>query len=229
MFTEAAMMKLLTIPTVLLLVLPFAPTGARTRETVESEDAAAVRRCFAMYKDTLIRQKGDEAAKWVTKSTIDYYGELREVALYGSEEEVRKLSALKKMSILTLRHRVGADSLLKMSAADVWAHGVGQGWSGRNSLQDVEIGKIEFENDAASVEVLVRGRPSRVKYRFVKEDGAWKMDVLSRLAASEQGMARMVRNQKIEEDEFLIDLLEMTSFTPVPETIWQPPMKRIKN
>ena len=204
-----------------LALLPVLPVALPALAADADEDQ--IRKSFLGYKDAILRQQGEAAVNFVNRATIDYYTRMKELALTGAEPDVRKLTTLDKLMVLSLRHRLSLEELRFKTPEQILAHGVDQGWIGKESVTDSEIGKIEIKGDDASGEYLKGGRAAPMKYRFTKEDGVWKMDLTALFDAGNQAIAMVLKSEGLEEDDFLLGVLGSVSGREVPDSIWQPP------
>lgn len=181
-----------------------------------------VRRTFLAYKEAILQQRGQSAVSQVNKATLQYYARMKALAVDGLEKDVRQLRPMNKMMVLSLRHRVSADTLRAMTPEDVFIHGVNQGWIGKNSVLDSDIGQPRVFGNDASAEYVKGGKPTPLKYRFTKEDGRWKVDLTALTPIADQAMSMLIKQQGLDEDTFIVSLIESVSGKKVLSSIWQP-------
>lgn len=199
-----------------------ASAGRARAATVENAQEKAVRAAFLQYKEAILRQQGEAAWLHVDTNTARYYDEMRLLALNGSEEEVRALSFVNKTTVLLLRHRVGLEGLRPMTAKDVFVYAVDMGMIGRDGVLKSNVGKVRVFADKASGELLHEGRVAPFAYQFSKEDGQWKIDLTAILPSANVAMKALIQREKVNEDEFLLLLVESVSGSKPSAAIWQP-------
>lgn len=188
-------------------------------------EAELIRQAFLTYKAAVLQQQGQSAVTLVNKATVQYYARMKAVALEGQEKEVRQLTPVNKIMVLSLRHRLPVSDLRKMKPEELFIHGVNQGWIDKDSILDTDIGQPQVSGNDASAEYLKSGKPTPLKYRFTKEDGKWKVDLTALMPAGDQGISMMMKEQGLDEDTFIIGIIESVSGKKAPTTIWQPPGK----
>lgn len=217
---------------VVLLSLCCAPVaGAQKRRAARGQTAAAtgeqaaVRRCFVSYKEAILKQNGKESVRFVNQATVAYFGKMRDLALGGAETDVRRLPFFHKMMILSYRHRVPLDSLLKLSAEELFVYGVDKGWIGRESVSESNLGRVSVSGEEARAVFVLRGKPTPIEYRFTKEGGAWKLDFISLMPVVDAAFGAAAREANVDEDSFVVLLLELASGKKVSPDIWQPLVK----
>jgi hypothetical protein len=185
-------------------------------------DNESVRACFEGYKQAILDQDGNAAVALVDGNTLEYYGEMRRLALEGKPEIVRNLSTIDKMMVLMLRHQTPVEDLSQMSGDSLFVYAVDKGWIGRESVISNELGDITVSGDHASGVHVSAGTETPLRWMFQKKDGNWKLDITSIMPAADQAFKQMIRESGQSEDEFLVAILESVSGRRVPESIWEP-------
>lgn len=184
-----------------------------------------IRRAYLSYKEAILQQQGQSAVLLVNRATLQYYGRMKSLALKGQEKEVRLLSPMNKIMVLSLRHRIPVDVLRAMTPEEVFAHAVNQGWIGKDSVLDSDIGQLRVFGNDASAEYVKGGKPTPLKYRFTKEDEKWRIDLTALMPVGDQAMSMLIKKEGLDEDTFIISLIESVSGEKVSPSIWQPPLK----
>lgn len=188
----------------------------------DGNDQEAARMAFLSYRKAILASDGKAAVPILSQETIDYYGRMLQLALHGSKESVRRESISNKLLIFMLRSLVPLDSLRMMSPRDVVIYAVDQGWIGKNSVAQIYPGPITVTENVAIMRPIIRGRQSRQEFRFVKEDGSWKFDLLPILRSSNLAMLMLAKKMGLSEDEFLSQLFESTVGQKLSEDLWEP-------
>ena len=104
-----------------------------------SDDEAAVRATFEAYRQALMAGDGETAAALVDRDTGAYFGELKRLALEGSEEEVRQRTFVDRLLVVAFRHQFAGEELAAMQLADVVVRATEIGWI--NSAGDRATGR----------------------------------------------------------------------------------------
>lgn len=188
-------------------------------------DEELIRQTFMTYKGAILQQQGQSAASLVNNATLQYYARMKDLALEGQEKEVRQLTPMNKIMVLSLRHRIPVNDLRAMTPEALFVHAVNQGWIGKNSVLDTDIGQLRVFGKDASADYLKGGTQTPLKYRFTKEDGKWKLDLTALMPVADQAMTTLIEREKLDEDKFIIGLIESVSGKKVLPLIWQPPGK----
>jgi hypothetical protein len=183
---------------------------------------AGVREAFDGYKSAILAGDGKAAVQYVSQSTIDYFGEMQKLALHGAPADVRAQSMLNQLMILSLRHRLQPQQVKAMSPREILIYGVDNGWIGKTTVVGLEPGPVEISGNVGTIEILQAGKPSGVKFRFQREGGGWRIDLVPVLALGNTAMKMLAKQQGVTEEFLILSLLESVSGRKVPATIWDP-------
>ncbi len=194
----------------------------------ESPDLVAIRACFAAYKAALVSRDGAAAVEQVSTSTLEYYGQMRELALYAKQAELQQRSLTDQYMVLALRHRVGLTDLQSMTAKDVVRLAIEEGWTGDSEVTTLELGTVTVAGDRAKANLKMLGEPenSEFAFAFVKEPDGWKLDITKLLFAAEAFLQDWLMTDDTPPAEGLITLLEVVSERQVSPDIWLPLLER---
>ena len=194
-------------------VEPGPPPGYRPMPAAE---AAAVRAVLQGYLEAVRRNDGVAAARAVTRDTRAYYARMRDLAMTAPEAQVRALPLMDRLSVLMYRHRVPADVLRTLTGDAAFAHTISEGWVARTATGQWSATAPVFGNgDRAIV------RDGGIDVQMVREEGAWRWDMMPILqAASTQFAASLPAGMK--EDDFILFVLSNATGHPVSPTVWQP-------
>jgi len=202
-------------------LVPYCETGCHS-----SPEPQLIRECFAQYKQAILDRNGEEAVHRVDSSTLRYYASMKDAALNAKEEDVRNMTITDKINVLGFRHQIGIAQLQHLSEQELLVFLVDQGMTGREGVTDSELGQTSISGNTAQGEILSRGQNTGFKFRFVKDDGKWRLDLTAILPMVDQGMKTVISRLGVNEDQFILNMLERMSFKPVPRGIWEPLVKK---
>jgi hypothetical protein len=186
----------------------------------EKDDVVAA---FKGYKEAILAQKGEEAAGWVTKGTIDEYQRYVDWALEADRKTVEGLSMINRVQVLTMRHRVPAEQLRKATGKSIFIHAVKEDWIGKDGVIRTELGdEITVAGEKATVPVLIGGEPAPLKFQFRKEEGKWRFDLVELMAATGPAFEAAAKQAGMEENELILKVLEKVSGKKPEDSIWTP-------
>ncbi|MGL5079866.1 MAG: hypothetical protein ACRC8A_00100 [Microcoleaceae cyanobacterium] len=187
-----------------------------------ADDAAEVRATFTNYKSAILAGEGDAAVDQISQNTIEYYGAMQKLAVCADAATVKAQSMLDRVQIFSMRFRVPAPTLLTLSDEGVVAYGVEQGWIGKEGVMNIELGEVTLENNEAFAVILQNRQPAGIRFRFVKESGDWKLDLLPIIELSNLAFQELAKQEEIEENEFIFALLALLEGREPTEAVWNP-------
>jgi len=223
--TFTMLMPNLVFSIIFLIAFPVVLQSTHKNPDLEQDN---IRQCFALYREAVSNGNYKQAALGISKNTVQYYSQAKDLALKAPEPEVRRLPPLDKLNVLLLRHYHTMESLRGMTPEDVFVFSYNQGFGSLNpDMRNIGIGPIEIEGDGlkASAEVTVRGRAVPRSLQFVKEEGKWKIDLANLAAMANEDLAIIFKGQESEVDIRVIKAIEAISNKKVSPNLWQPLMR----
>ena len=197
--------------------------GGKTTSALSSiDERQMVRQVFEGYKQAVLSENGEAVASFLSQETIDYYGDMQKLAVCASPQEVRTQSMANRMQVLLLRWSVPPELLPQMSELELVAYAVNQGWIGKSTVVTMNISNVTVSDSVAVAQVIKNDRPSRIKFRFLKQSGAWKFDLMPVLQVSNVAFKELATQSGIEENDFIFRMLESLRGKQPTEQIWQP-------
>lgn len=158
----------------------------------------------------------------VDAETLRVYEVLRQQALHAPREQVEQQPVLERTLILEMRTRL-AGRLDRITGADVLAAGIDPPPRLFDVLvANVELGDVRVTGSVATAATSLKGVESPRRYRFVKEDGRWQLDLLSMARDAAPMLARHISKTGQTEDEFIEDYVADRSGSPFDPAAWDP-------
>jgi hypothetical protein len=198
------------------LYLSFA--GCSRPPTVSDEIKAIYRR----YCDAIARGDGAEASSMVSRDTLQRYQEFRDLALAADEATLGAAPVSTRLQVLLLRQRMDAATLAPLDGAGLFAHFIGQKWLDPAGFAETQLGQVAVDEDRAQAPVQRGDRLTRERMYFVRESGAWKVNLLPNLTTTDRHIQEAAVAKGVSEREYLESLVAEVTKEPVGEGIWQP-------
>jgi hypothetical protein len=199
----------------------------RLLESVRFDDAgaldeAAVRAAFTAYSALAASGRTTSWPSLVSRRTVDYYTRARERALSATEAEVRALPLDERFLVLTLRHRLDPDRLRAWSGKLIFDHSLRHGWVDKEAVVGSVLGPVEIDGDQARAVLLDGGEPLHYDLELRREDGRWKLDLVTIFRGDAVALQMRARQTRRTEDEMILYELEWATSTKVSPAIWTP-------
>jgi len=185
----------------------------------------AIRKAFEAYRTALLASDGRAAEYLLSKGTIDYYVELRDLALYAPSESLQGQTLVDQMQVLLLRIRMDPEQLEAMSGSELLVHSVEQGWIGKEGITRARLGKLRIAESSAVAHAEINGQDIGPAFHFVKEAGdIWRLDLLPTLESSNASLEFAAERRGISGRELLLMLIESSVGHEVDAGAWNPPI-----
>lgn len=187
------------------------------------DDGAAVVRAFEDYRAALIEQDGARAASLAAEDTLDYYAEMKELALTASRSELKDRRIVDQLTVLMLRHMLAPDELEAMDGRDVFVFSVEEGLTSETSVQRLEVGEAKVSGDRAVLGVEVDGREAPFTFVFEREGDRWKIELRELMKVADSAFQTFVNQSGVPQDEYLLQTLTSMTGTTPSRDVWDPP------
>jgi hypothetical protein len=187
-----------------------------------STDVADIQQTFDAYKTAILATDGNAAIQQIAQPTLKEYQNYIDWSLYANRETLQNLSALNKMQVFLLKHRIPADELKKMNGENAFVYAVDHDWIGKQGTVATTIADIQVSGDTASAATLIDGRKQSIRFNFVKENGSWKLDLTKTLQDTDALLRFQISKAGIPEDQYILSSIEMITGRKVADNIWDP-------
>jgi hypothetical protein len=185
--------------------------------------AAEVRRAYAAFAGALAARDAERALAHVSDGSIAEWARLREVALRGSLGEVEALAPGPRLAVLALRHHAPVWLLRDGPPRELAAQALRAGLADRRAVERVELKDVAVLDPARALgQLYATGLPSGFRAGFVREAGAWKVDLPVTLEGVGRVVSQVARTTGADESAVIVNLLAAASGEPVTGAVWRP-------
>lgn len=182
-------------------------------------EAARLIALYDAYAAATREHRRASVAELMMPAVIEFYTDLRELALHGTAGEVRQLPVLQRMQVLAMRHQFDATRLAGFDWRELFAR------SSEAIDDNLIAGTPKVVGDDAWIKLWLDGRPTPWRVGFVRGDQGWSMDVLPLLAVSGCLLrANLRRNgvSRAQEDSVVLQSIAQSTGRPPSADIWLP-------
>ncbi len=188
----------------------------------EDPEAAKVNGAYNAYEMAGVNRDAEGAVRVLTRASLDAYVPLIKVALDGKEEEVRALPPSARLEVLQMRARGTRAQLAKLDGPGYVRMATAAGWYSHTAPENpLKLEELKVHGDWA-VGKDRWGDRLTVRYYFLKEEGAWKLDEVRAFSEQTPAIEAAAREAEMTVDELLLAILEDLTGVPPPESIWKP-------
>lgn len=185
-------------------------------------EVSAVRSAYDEFKESTLSSKGAISAGRVTKATLEYYDEIRRAALTTTRENLQRMSLDKQILVLRMRMSLSHSDLKKMSGKDLFAYAVDQGWIANKRAREEDITDIKVTGNRAQAHGTISGQTTNQLVHFIKEDGAWKYDMIQVLNGIGPLFDDLHRQSGLGKEMFVSRIIENVTGRKPTDVDWNP-------
>ena len=200
------------------LVLALLETPAQAR----SSDATQVRQSFARLAAALAARDAGAGLHVLSIASLLEWQRDRELALHGARAEVAAQSPGRRLVVMALRHHAPKFLSRDGSPRELVGYALGAGMASRDLLAMIELGDVAVKGERAGGQLFASGLPSGFRADFVREDGAWKLDLGASIDAAGRVVTRAAKAADASEDSVIAGLLMVSSGERPTTRIWEP-------
>ncbi len=194
---------------------------------VDAKSASSeIKGAYDDFRTAIMKDRGEKAADLVTSATLDYFGLMREFALYGSAAQVVRQPLADQMQILTYRHEIEPDMLLAMTPRELLIYLVDNDLIDKTSVKKTDSGKITVQGPVATVGIRRKKKPTGVNFHFYREDGRWLIDFVEIIAMATPVLKRLSIEKNLPEQLVVTSYIAERSGRSVSIAVWVPPYVR---
>ena len=145
------------------------------------EDEKAIIDCFEEYKTAGRNRDGKHALNYLSKNVVEFYNDLMSMAIYSDSSQLMELWSFYKIMIVGIRCEIPKEVLLEMSGEELIVYAFENNLNDMQTFEDdnFKVGSTEIDNNMAKAKMLYKGEEVEMVVNFYKEDGNWKVDLLS--------------------------------------------------
>ncbi|BAI71151.1 hypothetical protein AZL_005130 [Azospirillum sp. B510] len=194
-------------------VLIAASTGfaAPPRETPEEREVAAT---FDAARSALAEKRGSAVIPLLSRNSVKALESVREAARQPGDAPLQRLEPAERFAAMGLRRYLGPAELRRMSVGDIANYALAAGWLGPNIIARSGLGPVRVKGDRASGLLMVDNRPALVPADFVREGGAWRIDLASVFTFGSQMLKGFAAMSGKDETAYIADLLDRLPAKP---------------
>lgn len=178
---------------------------------------------FNTYKNALQKNDSNTAILQLDKSSFTYYEDILNTSLRADEAQINQLEVLDRLMVLTIKHKLSKDQLLKMNGKDLLVYALENDIINNNRVETMGIGEIDVRGEIAYGQFLQNNNNIALYLGFSYDQSQWRLDVTSLAEPTGFAIRKLVEMQNKDENEVIIMMIE--SSTPgrkVSKDIWKP-------
>jgi len=199
-----------------------------TQASALSADQTALRTTMQHWTNAVVDEDKDELSKVLSRDSLAFYTDLKELALRGNSEQLAALDFPDQMQVLLLRSMVKPVALEEMAADDVVLFAVKKGMIGVNLRKSDVLAEIVIDGDTARGRLHKFGdpaKPDRYSQYFVREDGGWRVQIRGELERISTAFERFYERLGIPPAEAAFLIVETRLLRKIMPADFDPPLR----
>lgn len=186
------------------------PSPTSTSTSAKADESQAVRAAYAKYTEAAQAKDGATAVTAVASPVFDYFETARKHALTATEEQLAREKLSTRVIVYGLRGGADPAVLRTGTPQDVVKGAIDKGLVSQQSISNIELGDVKVSGDTADVEVIDRGKKAPFGLRFVREDGAWKFDMIPVIELADVVFLSLAQEKNLTPEQLLEQVLVST-------------------
>lgn len=184
-------------------------------------DEEAIKRCYALYQDALIRKDGDAVLAVVDSNTIAQHDTLLERAKNMTRPALEMLPVAERMQVLITRVRLNRARLATLTGADLVKLSITEGWTASQGAGAMRLTSINIDGDTAKAKISHEAQ----LLRFRKENGEWLLDQSYTLEVLNSRLENSIRKRGLKENDMVAEMMKQENDgKDPPAKIWDGPL-----
>ena len=171
-----------------------------------TSEQAQVTRAFESWKNAMINHQTDQAMAYVPRHVDDYLNTLNTGAGISASAVPSQSPGVDLLLRTVLEKKVPADLRSNLTLGALMQRIADRHLFNPRDVREIALGRVSINGNRASAEVYYRGTLTALRLPFLKEDDAWKIDVMALLPYAEMLM-RVDRAIKRETETEQVDQL----------------------
>lgn len=173
-----------------------------------SEEQSRVAQAFDSWKDAIIQHHADQAMAYIPSNVDGYLHTLNSPPPAGPDANAppNQHPGVDLLLRRALEKKVPADQRANLTLAALLQRIADRNLFNPHDLREITLGPVSVSGNRASAEVYYDGVLTAVRLPFLKEDDAWKIDVMAILPYAETLML-LDRDLKGESEDKQVDQL----------------------
>jgi hypothetical protein len=155
----------------------------------QTYEQARVTRAFESWKNAMINNRTDQAMAYIPRHVGDYLNRLNAGATGNSiVVPVAASSPTPGVDLLlrtALEKKVPADLRPRLTLGTLMQRIADRHLFNPREIREIKLRHVSIDGDRASAEVYYQGTLTALRLPFIKEGGAWKIDVMALLPYAE--------------------------------------------
>ena len=193
--------------------------GGGGSSPAETEAASTA---WSTYRSAILAKDGETAVDRLSGDTIDYYEEVRVLALTANKQLLALRPMVDRLNVVTMRVTFTSEELEGLNGAGLVEQAVARGLIGADGTTRTELRRVKVAGNAASGDLVAPNGRTGGTLDFRKEDGIWKVHLLTLIRSVDGALRNAAQQAGQGEDEFILSAVGAANGKQLTDEIWDP-------
>lgn len=186
-----------------------------------------VRIAFVKFQTAILSGDGESAAQQVSQDTLNFYNDVRRLALDGKSVVFELESQIKVSMAFELRYLLSKRDLQWLSdGKKIFAWMVKNEVFQKQQFNECSLVNIQQEGERAFATILKNGQIiDDVPFEFINEGGVWKFDMMKQISSDDMALEILGQQTGKNKIEVALFLLKKNYRKKIPRKILSGPLK----
>jgi len=194
---------------------------AITNKVLAQQDSSFILKNYRLYQQAIANRNGAEAAQFIDSSSLAYYGKMLDWVNTADSLTLSRLSLIDRLTVLNFRHMDTTKKIASFNEKKLFQFAIDTEII--TSTED-SLGHVQVDKEEAVGYLKNNEDQDSVKITFRKENGRWKVDLVSQIIQSGEVIKALLSTSELAENDYLFYLLENMSGRAPDPAIWHKPL-----
>ncbi|MBN1187377.1 MAG: hypothetical protein JXB49_34190 [Bacteroidales bacterium] len=181
--------------------------SCNSEETHKKKDNDLIQQSFKAFKTAMIAKDGENAVKYISSKTIEYYDKILDKTIYADWQETYDLSYMERIMVFRLRHQVDTSLLFHFTGEDLLKYSIKSKMFAMESIEGMEYHDVEeISEGKAKVNIALNSFFTQA-FDFYYEEGLWKMDIMAVIDLAEKYFDKTMEDITGDRNVVLLEML----------------------
>jgi hypothetical protein len=191
-------------------------------------EESAVEAVFVGYMSAATSHDGSAVAAAMSADTVRWWTAVIRKSSTARKEELMALPLYEAQSILFMRLRLSPKERRDWDGRIYFEKSYSKGWNSSQALQRIRdafpecVKSWKITQNEAFLSLTDKGQPVRGGFRFVKEQGVWKIDGLDQTRQVEERSNEALKLSGLSKEQFIEQMVARMTGGKFPPELWNP-------
>ncbi len=182
----------------------------------------AIQLVYNNYQTAIIEKKSAEAVTYLDGNTIKWYEDILKMVKQYDKSKLQQKDILTQLNVLLIRDSAPREDIQKFDGRSLIEFCIFYGLIGKESVEGIQPYDIQINDRTALAKLEGKDGDTGSKIGFSYEKPTWKLDLTVLFPYSEIALLNTAKSYSMNEEDFVLMVVQSVSQKRVTEDIWNP-------